>query len=67
MSGGQAIELLARNGDPSAFERVSVANHSLDCNCNFAAFKLQYDKLIEKEEEKYRKHFLCFNACKILV
>ena len=53
MSGGRAIEQLARNGDPRAFDLVTVMTRRADCNFSFGGIKAAAKKIVQDEEEKY--------------
>ncbi|XP_025094854.1 probable tRNA N6-adenosine threonylcarbamoyltransferase, mitochondrial isoform X2 [Pomacea canaliculata] len=52
LSGGAAIELLARDGNPKKFAFPQVMTRIPDCNFSFAGIKFNAKKLIEAEETK---------------
>ncbi|GIY26935.1 probable tRNA N6-adenosine threonylcarbamoyltransferase, mitochondrial [Caerostris extrusa] len=52
MSGGKAIEHMARGGDPTAFSVPLMLVHHRDCNFSFSGFSSFATFTIENEEEK---------------
>ncbi|KAM9851326.1 tRNA N6-adenosine threonylcarbamoyltransferase, mitochondrial isoform 2-T2 [Aulostomus maculatus] len=50
LSGGQAIELLAEDGDRTRFPFRTPMGQTLDCCFSFAGLRTQVTKTIEKEE-----------------
>lgn len=56
ISGGAAIELLARDGNPKKFAFPQVMTRIPDCNFSFAGIKFNAKKLIEAEETKLRMY-----------
>ncbi|KAJ8367640.1 hypothetical protein AAFF_G00314270 [Aldrovandia affinis] len=52
LSGGQAIELLARDGDRQKFHFKSPMGQQFDCNFSFAGFRNQVTQAIRKKEEE---------------
>lgn len=55
MSGGQAIEHLARRGDPRAFEFPVPMWKYKDCTFSFAGLKNSLLRLTQQLEEKHGK------------
>ncbi|XP_035227739.1 probable tRNA N6-adenosine threonylcarbamoyltransferase, mitochondrial isoform X2 [Stegodyphus dumicola] len=53
MSGGQAIEFMAKDGDPLAYSFPYSLTHHRDCNFSFSGFTSFATKTIEIEEEEY--------------
>ncbi|XP_067121020.1 tRNA N6-adenosine threonylcarbamoyltransferase, mitochondrial-like [Centruroides vittatus] len=53
MCGGQAIEVLAKQGNPKAFEFKLPLHRYRSCNFSFSYLRSYSSQLIEKEEEKY--------------
>lgn len=52
LSGGQAIELLAKDGNPQAFKLHPVMSQAADCNFSFAGIKAWAQGAIEKAEKE---------------
>ena len=52
VSGGQAIERLAKGGNPRAFDCTPIMTHHADCNFSFAGIKMQSLAIIASEERK---------------
>ncbi|XP_076460991.1 tRNA N6-adenosine threonylcarbamoyltransferase, mitochondrial-like [Babylonia areolata] len=52
LSGGAAIELLAKSGNPRAFQFPQVMTKLPDCHFSFAGIKFAAKKLIEAEEKR---------------
>uniref|UniRef100_A0AAV2JU06 N(6)-L-threonylcarbamoyladenine synthase n=1 Tax=Knipowitschia caucasica TaxID=637954 RepID=A0AAV2JU06_KNICA len=50
LSGGQALEVLARTGDRTRFRFRTPMGQSLDCNFSFAGFRNQVNMTIKKQE-----------------
>lgn len=50
LSGGQAIELLARDGDRSKFHFMTPMGQHRDCNFSFAGLRNQVTMVIQKQE-----------------
>lgn len=59
LSGGQAIELLAREGDRLRFQFKSPMGQHYDCNFSFAGVRNQVTMAIKREEKQEGNH-LCF-------
>jgi N6-L-threonylcarbamoyladenine synthase len=55
LSGGRAIELVARDGNVDAFDFFPVMSQLAHCNFSFAGIKAWALRTIEKEEAKYGK------------
>ena len=53
LGGGASLELMARSGDPTAFEPVHVLTQEADCNFSFCGLTAQFKRRIKKEEEKH--------------
>ncbi|KAJ3592171.1 hypothetical protein NHX12_007299 [Muraenolepis orangiensis] len=51
LSGGQAIELLARDGDRSRFTFTTPMGQHYDCNFSFAGLRNQVSMAIKKQEK----------------
>jgi len=52
VSGGQAIEQLAKGGNPRAFDCTPIMSRHSDCNFSFAGIKTQLATVITKEEQR---------------
>ena len=52
LSGGASIELLAKEGNPRAFQFPQVMTRLPDCHFSFAGIKFAAKKLIKAEEER---------------
>ena len=52
LSGGAAIELLAKGGNPRAFQFPQVMTKLPDCHFSFSGIKFAAKKLIEAEETR---------------
>ena len=57
LSGGAAIELLAKDGDPKfcTFTKASPLSKYRNCNFSFCAFKSSLEMMMEKLEEEHGK------------
>ena len=53
LSGGASVDLMARSGDPTAFELVHVMTREADCNFSFCGLKENFRRTIKREEEKH--------------
>lgn len=63
LSGGQAIELLAREGDRLRFQFKSPMGQHYDCNFSFAGVRNQVTMAINREEKQEGNYFcLCFGC-----
>ncbi|GAB1601044.1 tRNA N6-adenosine threonylcarbamoyltransferase, mitochondrial isoform X1 [Argonauta hians] len=51
LSGGASVELMAKNGNPNAFEFPQVMLQSADCNFSFSGFNSEAHKYISKAEQ----------------
>ncbi|XP_056435432.1 tRNA N6-adenosine threonylcarbamoyltransferase, mitochondrial [Gadus chalcogrammus] len=51
LSGGQALELLARDGDRSKFPFKTPMGQHYDCNFSFAGLRNQVNMVIKKQEQ----------------
>lgn len=51
MSGGQAIETVARRGDPRALPLVPVLVRHATCHFSFAGLKFSVKKYVERAEK----------------
>ena len=51
LSGGQALELLARDGDKSKFLFRTPMGKHYDCNFSFAGLRNQVTMVIKKQEQ----------------
>ena len=52
LSGGASIELMARSGNPTAFDIPYVMPRQADCNFSFAGIQEHFKRLIKAEEQK---------------
>lgn len=52
LSGGGAIELMAKNGDPLSFPVPHVMTHYRDCDFSFTGLKTYFKRLIHDEVTK---------------
>ncbi|CAG5124307.1 unnamed protein product, partial [Candidula unifasciata] len=52
MSGGQAIELIAENGDPTAFPLIHVMSNRASCNFSFSGVKISARRQILEEYKR---------------
>ncbi len=55
MSGGQAIETLARRGDPRVFDLKQTMTRQANCNFSFSGIKSHMKKVVEQEEARLGK------------
>ncbi|XP_072301401.1 tRNA N6-adenosine threonylcarbamoyltransferase, mitochondrial [Eucyclogobius newberryi] len=52
LSGGQAMEVLARTGDRARFKFTTPMGQTLDCNFSFAGLRNQVSMAIQKQEQE---------------
>jgi len=53
ISGGAAVEKLARTGDPMAFEITEVMTGHRTCDFSFSGLKVEAIRIVKREEKKY--------------
>lgn len=53
LSGGAAIELLAKRGDPMAFPLTPVMPRTANCDFSFSGIKEAIKRIIKDEETKH--------------
>jgi len=55
LSGGRSVELVARDGNPRAFQLHPVMSQAQNCDFSFSGIKSWLRRMAEKEEQNYGK------------
>ena len=64
LSGGAAVELLARGGNPLTFLLPQIMTHHFDCNFSFSGLLEAFLRYVAEEEQKQGKITVKFHSRK---
>lgn len=58
MSGGQAIDFMAKGGDPNSYAFPNTLTQYRDCNFSFSGYSSFATSTIEEEEKNFSKYLI---------